>query len=74
MPFPLILIPLGIGAVALVNAIFSGDSSSSSSSSREEGEFSGDYPSGSDAYAGRWTQNEIAIKHNIDMGMAIKED
>ncbi len=49
-----------------------------SSSNNNDG--GGDYDgpsgseSGSDAYSGRWTQNEINIQHNIDAGMAVEDD
>lgn len=64
----------------MITAILSilGLFSSSKSSSSSEHEYSGnsdDYASGSDAgYSGRWTQNEINIQHNIDMGMAVDDD
>mgnify|MGYP000570662079 CR=1 FL=1 len=49
-------------------------SSSSGSTSSGEGNSGDGYPHNPDAYAGRWTENDIAIRDNINAGMAIKED
>jgi len=80
MPFPLLLIPIGLVAAAVIKSVLSdndsSNSSSSSSSSSSSGEYNGsydDYPCG-DSYSGRWTQNELNIRDNIAMGMAVKED
>lgn len=64
------------GLVTLPIAI-AADLLSSNKRSRGSGEGDGyndNYPSGRDAYSGRWTQNEINVSANIDAGMAYKED
>lgn len=80
MPFPFILIPI---AAAILWACKDDDEESSTtssgpssgSSSGGTGEYNGpDYPDGPEAYSGRWTQNDLAVRENIAMGMAIKED
>lgn len=76
MPFPLLLIPIGLVAAAVIKSVLSDNDSSNSSSSSSSGEYNGsydDYPCG-DSYSGRWTQNELNIRAAIDQGMAIKED
>ena len=52
--------------------LFGGSTSSSSDEPREYNGNDGDGPYQDSP--GRWTQNEINIQHNIDMGMAIKDD
>jgi hypothetical protein len=70
MPFPLLLIP-----VAIVGAItYALKGSQSSSRDREYDGPCVEPESGSDSYSGRWTQNEINVRDNINAGMAVKDD
>lgn len=55
-----------------VFSMFEDSKSGSNDGPREYSGSAGDEPCGD--YAGRWTQNEINIQHNIDMGMAVKYD
>ena len=70
MPLPLILLG-GAALIGLGKLLSSGSSSSEKKTDYDEGCGNYDY---SGDHAGRWTQNEINVQHNIDAGMAVKED
>lgn len=69
------MINMLVGLITLPFVLLADALTSGSSNDRSSGGDGGyDQSSGSDAYSGRWTQNEINVRDNIDAGMACKED